>query len=171
VSPKAIEERSSLPASSSITLRSATVTDEEFLLKIHASTRAAEMALVPWSEEQREAFLQMQFNAQHSHYLEQFPRADYKLILADGEPVGRLYVDRDDMAVKILDIAVLPDKRRAGIATFLLTEILAEAKESDIAVRIHVETFNPSLGLFERLGFNRIAEEGINFLLEWRPNK
>jgi ribosomal protein S18 acetylase RimI-like enzyme len=129
------------------------------------------MALVPWSDEQREAFLKMQFNAQDSFYRERFPAADFKVILVDGEPVGRLYIDSDKQAINILDIALLPAHRRSGIGTFLLRNLLAEAKNSSAAVQIHVETFNPALAFFERLGFNRVAEEGVNYLLAWRANE
>jgi hypothetical protein len=36
-------------------------------------------------------------------------------------------------------------------------------------VRIHVERYNPALRLYERLGFRRIADGGIYFLMEWTP--
>lgn len=151
-----------------ITLRSTTPDDETFLFQVYASTRAEEMAMVPWSEEQRVAFLTMQFHAQDSFYRERFPAADYKVILGDGEPVGRLYINRDNNTINILDIALVAAHRRSGIGTFLLGKLLTEAKSSRAAVQIHVETFNPALAFFERLGFTRIAEEGVNYLLAWR---
>jgi ribosomal protein S18 acetylase RimI-like enzyme len=70
---------------------------------------------------------------------------------------------------RILDITVLPEYRNRGIGTSLLRDLLDEASHPGKRVRIHVETFNPSLRLLERLGFKSIAEEGINFLMEWRP--
>jgi ribosomal protein S18 acetylase RimI-like enzyme len=152
----------------SITLRDARPEDEAFLLEVYASTRANEMLLVPWTDEQKDAFVEMQFRAQHSDYHERFPDADYKLILQDDKAVGRIYVLREKEAIRVLDITVLPQYRNAGIGTLLIEELLSEAGHSGEAVRIYVETFNQSLGLFERLGFSRIAEEGINFLLEWR---
>jgi len=152
-----------------ITLRDLLPEDESFLLEVYASTRAQEMALVPWDDEQRKSFLTMQFLAQHSHYQEQFPAASYSVILRDDSPVGRLYVLRENREIRILDITVLPEYRKGGIGTSLLRDILDEAEKSEKRVLIYVETFNPSLRLFERLGFKSIAEEGINFLLEWRP--
>jgi ribosomal protein S18 acetylase RimI-like enzyme len=154
-----------------ITLRAAGPDDAAFLFEVYASTRAEEMALAPWSDEQRQDFLRMQFDAQHSYYHERFPDADYKVILADGESVGRLYVARDKETIQILDIAVLPERRRAGVGTSLIQELVSEAKQSGKTVQIYVETFNPSLSLFERFGFSKIAEEGFNFLLEWRAVK
>jgi len=153
-----------------ITLRDALPEDEPFLLEVYASTRAQEMAQVPWDDEQRRSFLKMQFTAQHSHYRGQYPDASYSLICRDELPLGRLYVLRNEEDIRILDLTVLPEYRNGGIGTSLLGDILEEAAQSGKRVRIYVETYNPSLRLFERLGFKNIAEEGINFLLEWGPD-
>jgi len=149
------------------TLRNAVLEDEPFLLEVFACTRAAEIAQVPWTDEQRQAFLQMQFKAQLSYYHEHYPDADYKVILHDGEPAGRIYVNREPGLTKILDIAVLPEFRNHGIGSELTREILDEAAESGRKVRIYVETYNPSLELFKKMGFSVMEEEGINYLLEW----
>jgi len=150
-----------------ITLRDTLPEDEPFLLEVYASTRAQEMAQVPWDDEQRKSFLTMQFNAQHSHYRAQYPEASYSLICRDDLPLGRFYVLRNEEDIRILDLTLLPEYRNGGIGTSLLRDLLEEAAQSGKRVRIYVETYNPSLRLFERLGFKNIAEEGINFLLEW----
>lgn len=153
-----------------ITLRDIRPEDEAFLLDVYASTRADEMSLVPWTNEQRDAFLRMQFSAQHAHYQDQFPEADYKLILQDDMPVGRIYALRGQEEIRIMDITVLPQYRNSGIGTALIQEIMDEGAQSRRVVSIHVETFNPSLRLFERLGFSVVTQDGINLLLEWQAN-
>jgi ribosomal protein S18 acetylase RimI-like enzyme len=153
----------------SITLREALPEDDPFLYEVYASSREQELALVPWTEEQRKAFLSMQFNAQHAHYREQYPHASYSVILGDDVPLGRLYVLRENDAIRILDITLLPEYRGNGVGSSLLGQLLEEAAQSKKPLQIYVETFNPSLQLFQRLGFKPIAEEGINFLLEWQP--
>jgi hypothetical protein len=60
-----------------ITLRPATAADDEFILACYASTRAQEMAQVPWNEEQKEAFVRMQYVAQKQHYAAEWPRASH----------------------------------------------------------------------------------------------
>jgi ribosomal protein S18 acetylase RimI-like enzyme len=152
-----------------ITLRDETVEDQLFLLEVYASTRAQEMALVPWSDEQREAFVRSQFEAQHSYYQAQFPDASYQVIMVDGERAGRVYVLRESEAIRILDITLLPQHRNLGIGTSLIREILAEGDQAGKPVNIWVENFNPSLKLFERLGFVRVQEHGFNCLMEYRP--
>jgi GNAT superfamily N-acetyltransferase len=151
----------------SIELREETTEDQLFLLEVYASTRAQEMALVPWSDEQRAAFVRSQFDAQHSYYQAQFPDASYQVIMVDGQRAGRVYVLREAEAIRILDLTLLPQHRNAGIGTSLIREILAEADQTGKPVSIWVENFNPSLRLFERLGFVKIQEDGFNCLLKY----
>lgn len=153
----------------SILLRDVTAEDEPLLREVYASTRALELSLVPWSDEQRAAFLKFQFDAQDSHYRAQYPEASFQVILNDSEPVGRLYLVRGSTEIKILDITVLPQHRNTGIGTTLLRELLAEAGQTARTIVIWVEHFNPSQNLFKRLGFSQIKEDGYNHLMEWRP--
>jgi len=155
----------------SISLRPTCLDDEAFLLEVYASTRAEEMVLVPWSDQQKRAFVEMQFRAQDAHYRERFPNAEFDVIVENGEPVGRLYLLKEQDMISIIDIAVLPQHRQRGIGTFLIREVVNEAARSQKAVQVYVETFNPSLPLFERLGFSRVKEDGVNFLLECNPGK
>ena len=43
-----------------LTLRPCTDDDLPFLLEVYASTRADEMAIVPWTDEEKQAFVRMQ---------------------------------------------------------------------------------------------------------------
>src|SRR3712207_8583920 len=45
--------------------------DDEFLLDVYASTRSEELAPVPWTDEQKRAFLRMQFDAQRGERSEE----------------------------------------------------------------------------------------------------
>jgi GNAT superfamily N-acetyltransferase len=156
---------------SNITLRPVTPDDQEFLVEVYASTRAEELALVPWTSEQRHAFIQHQFAAQQDHYTKNYPAASHDVIVSDGRPVGRLYVARLDHEIRIVDITVLPGERNAGIGSYLIKQLLSEAERTGRAVRIYVEEFNPSLHLFERLGFSPSEQQGIHLLLQWNPGQ
>ena len=150
------------------TLRPVQDEDEMLLLEIYSSTRADEMALVPWDEAQKQAFLQMQFSAQQKHYRAYFPHATHEMILAEGQPVGRLYIDRRETEIRILDVTLLPQARGHGIGTQILPDIMKEADHRNQSCSIYVESFNRSLGLFQRLGFVKIEESGALWLMEWR---
>ena len=151
----------------SVTFRPVRSEDESFLFEVYASTREEELAVLDWDEAQKEAFLRMQFTAQHRYYREQFPAADFQILLAGDLPIGRLYVDRREDEIRIIDIALLPQHRNTGTGTAILKDLLAEAAQVGVPVRIHVERFNPALHLYERLGFFRVGETEISYLMEW----
>lgn len=153
-----------------VTLRPVTPEDENFLLEVYASTRADEMKLVPWDEAQREAFLRMQCQAQLNHYRQNYPDARHDIILLDERPVGRLYIDMAEEAISILDIAILPQYRGAGIGTPLIKEVMEEGARVNKPVLIYVDTNSPALPLFQRLGFFVVQDDGINTLMKWQPS-
>jgi ribosomal protein S18 acetylase RimI-like enzyme len=148
------------------TLRAIRPDDLHFLLEVYASTRFEELAPLGWDEAQTRAFLEMQFTAQHEDYQRRFSQADFQLVLYDGRPVGRLYVSRTADEIRIIDIALLPDWRGRGIGGALLGPILEESDRTGRPVRLHVEKNNPALRLYARLGFERAADAGVNWLME-----
>jgi|ERR1044071_444436 ribosomal protein S18 acetylase RimI-like enzyme len=155
----------------SVTLRPVAEGDEAFLLKAYASIRAEELAQVPWSEAQRDAFLKMQFDAQQLHYKTHNPNATHDLILLNTQAIGRLYVARRDREIRILDLTLLPEYRNRGIGTLLIKDMMAEAASAAKPLTIYVESYNPSYQLFKRLGFHKTEEDdGVNHLLEWRAD-
>ena len=137
---------------------------------MYASTRAEEMALVDWSNAEKEVFLKMQFEAQHRFYQEQFIQAQFQIIQLGEEPIGRYYVDRREDEIRLIDIALLPEHRNQGIGGKLLVSLLEEAKLAGKPVRIHVETFNPAMSLYQRMGFYPIGENGVYQLMQRDPN-
>jgi ribosomal protein S18 acetylase RimI-like enzyme len=151
-------------------LRPAEPSDAEVLFRIYASTRDDELAVVPWDASTKEAFLRMQFAAQDSYYHATYPGASYDLICKDEAVLGRLYVDRGEQAWLVIDLALLPEHRGKGVGALLLNGVLAEAGAEGKPVQIHVERSNPARRLYDRLGFRRIAEQGIYLLLNCSPD-
>jgi ribosomal protein S18 acetylase RimI-like enzyme len=161
------DQTSAMPA---IALRPVGPDDEAFLLALYASTRAAEMAMVPWSDEQREAFVKMQFAGQQAHYKKTYPAASHQILLSNGRAVGGLYVARLADEIRIIDLTVMPGERNSGIGTLALEELIAEGKQVGKVVRIYVENYSSSLSLFERLNFKPIEQQGFYLLLERTPD-
>ena len=143
--------------------------DLALLYQIYASTRMEELALVDWTDQQKTEFLQMQFHCQHQYYQQQFDQAEFLLLFQRSVPIGRLYVDRREQEIHIIDIALLPTFRNQGIGTVLLSQLQAEARQRQVPLRIHVEPINRALGLYRRLGFQQISEQGFYLLMEWCP--
>ena len=151
-----------------IRFRPQTPEDVPFLRHLYATTREMEMRIVPWTDEQKRDFLRQQFTAQKNHYEEFYPGCQFLVIELEGEPIGRLYIDRQPDNIEVVDIALLPDHRGRGIGGMLMREILDEARETGKTVGIYVEHFNPARRLYDRLGFRHVDTNGVYHKLEWR---
>lgn len=155
----------------SISFRPITDDDQELLYRVYASTREEELAVTPWSREEKEVFLRQQFNAQHQHYQQNYENATFDVILVEGEPAGRLYVDRRKEEHRIVDIALLPNHRGQGLGGGIMQNLLDEAAAAGKLVRIHVEKNNPARHLYDRLGFRKVEQEEeqpVYDLMEWK---
>jgi len=152
-----------------LALRPVIESDEQFLVEVYASTRADELALTGWNDAQSAAFVKMQFAAQYRHYRERYPEATYQVIQFGAVPIGRLYLATLADEIRVLDLTILPEYRNRSFGTAILREVMKRAAAERKAMTIYVETFNPSLTLFDRLGFVKIGEHGYSYLLEWRP--
>lgn len=157
-----------MTAGGTLARRPAGTSDAELLYEIYASTRQEELAPLDWDAATKAAFLRHQFVAQDRYYQATFSQASYDLILDGDQVLGRLYVNRGEQAWLVIDIALLPPYRGLGIGTRLLQQVIAEAESVAKPVQIHVERFNPARRLYERLGFEQIADEGVYLLLQ-RP--
>jgi ribosomal protein S18 acetylase RimI-like enzyme len=154
-------------AQAGLTFRRMTEADLPFLARVYASTRIEELAAVPWTAEQKAAFLDMQFRAQHQDYQQNYPLADWLIAAHAGADVGRLYIERCPSEHRIIDIALLPAHRSQGYGTALLRDVMDEAAACGKAVSIHVEKVNPAMRLYRRLGFKTTGEHGIYDLMLW----
>jgi len=153
-----------------ISLRPIGPEDDSFLAGVYASTRAEELAVTGWSDDEKAVFCRRQFDAQAAHYRENYPGASLQVIENAGVPIGRLYVARGEREIRIMDVALLPEFRGSGIGTKLLRELQEEARSADKSLTIHVERFNPALRLYERVGFRQIEDKGVYLLMEWRAH-
>lgn len=151
----------------SVTLRAATPDDEPFLFEVFASTRLDEFRFL--EEQQKQALIRMQYNAQRFQYDEGFPQAESRIILLDDRPAGRMLVDESEREFVLIDIALLPEHRKLGIGTQLLKKLLHRAVVARKPVRLHVLKSNPALHLYERLGFLRVGDDSMYLEMLFQP--
>ena len=156
-----------------ILLRPVVDDDREFLLRVYECSREIELAVVPWDAAMKRAFVVHQFDAQTSHYSTEYPESRHYVIeLSEtSEPVGRLYVNRTNEQISILDITVLNDFRRRGVGSVVVGDLVEEARSTGRSVQVYVETFNPSKLFFTKRGFTVEGDDGVNVRLVWRINK
>lgn len=145
--------------------------DTPFLFSVYAATRAEEFAALGWNQDALERFLRMQFDAQDRAYRDAHPDGVVSVILVDGEPAGRLYLERRAEAIHVIDIALLPSYRDRGIGTRLLGDLLAEGEATGRAVTLSAVRSGRAIGLYERLGFCATGGDEIYVSLEWRSRR
>jgi GNAT superfamily N-acetyltransferase len=150
-----------------VTLRPAETHDRDFLVSVYGASREEELAQVAWPPGAREAFVEMQFDAQDASYRAGNPRGSFDVIEVAGEPAGRLYVDRRLEEIRVVDIALLPRFRGLGVGAFLISQLQDEAAASGRYLSIHVEIHNRAAEFYSRMGFVPTGEAGLYRRMEW----
>ena len=145
-----------------------TVEHLEFLFRLYASTRHAEFALLGWPATQLEAFLRMQFNNQQRWYQTAYPEAEHRIILSEGQPIGRILVNHTHEYLLLVDIALLPEYQGQGIGSKYLQELIEQSEKAGVPVRLQVLKTNPAQHLYERLGFVKTGEDELYVQMERR---
>ncbi len=143
--------------------------DEDFIYRLYASTRMAEISGFGWNQAQQEAFLRMQFNAQKRWYEMAYPGAEYTVILRDEQPVGRMIVLRGAQEFHLIDIALLAEHRGCGIGTALVAELIAESRRAAVPLALQVLKSNRAVHLYQRLGFIRSGEDEMYYQMRANP--
>jgi ribosomal protein S18 acetylase RimI-like enzyme len=149
-----------------VALRAATEDDTDFLRAVFSSTRMDEFASAGLPLEQIESLLASQFSLQHDYYQRHYPGARFDVITCRGSRVGRLYHDWNGGAVQLIDIALLPAHRGAGIGSQLMRALVVEADRKHVPIRLYVEFNNPVRSLYRRLGFVPAGENGVYELMQ-----
>ena len=145
--------------------------DTDALLAVYADSRASELSAVPWPEVQKQSFVRFQYAAQVAHYRREYPDALHQAIVCDDRVVGRLYVDRRAAEIRILDVALLEDYRGIGIGGAVVRALQTEARSFRSTVSVHVDAVEPSVSVFEHLGFVCAEDNGVTRLMVWTPSE
>ena len=151
-----------------VSYRAMAEADLPFIAALYASTRAEEVAQTGWPEEFQRAFLAQQHQAQHDHYQAHFPDAEWLVVEAAGEAIGRLYLDDRDGDLHLIDISLAPERRGGGIGTAIMADLLDWAGARGKTMTLYVEPPNPARRLYERLGFASEGEAGVYQMMVWR---
>ena len=149
--------------------RAATTADEPFLYRLYAATRAEEVAAWGWPADAAEAFLRLQWTAQQRHYALAYPGAERQIVCSDdGEPVGQVLCWESGDALRLVDIALLPDSRGRGIGSRIILDLQQRASAAGRSIRLQVAPANPARRLYARLGFVEVEHGDTGIELEWK---
>jgi ribosomal protein S18 acetylase RimI-like enzyme len=128
------------------------------------------MATWGWSIDQEDAFVRLQYHARKQSYLARYPNAYDSIILLDGEAIGRILIADSADEIRLVDIAILPRSQGMGIGSTVIGRLIDSVATSHKPIRLHVGVLNRARDLYERLGFQRVEENGGNYLMEFVPS-
>jgi ribosomal protein S18 acetylase RimI-like enzyme len=151
-------------------LRPERLGDEPLLFEVYASTREEELAVTNWDEQTRRAFLDMQYAAMRRGYASMYPGGEFLVICQGDQAIGRMALNRTPEEIRVVDLALLPAHRNAGIGTMLMQRVCAEAAQAGKRVGLSVLKNSRAIRWYERLGFAKRAEQGVYDEMEWRDS-
>jgi RimJ/RimL family protein N-acetyltransferase len=124
-----------------------------------------ELAVLP--SDTRFILVDMQFRAQRRQHGVLYPTAQHDIVVVDETEIGQVVIDRSRDAVHIVDITIGLGRRREGIATTVLAEIVDDAIAAGQRVWLTLWSGNAAAReLCERAGLRVAAEEDGHVTME-----
>jgi ribosomal protein S18 acetylase RimI-like enzyme len=124
-------------------LRLAGDADEPFLRDLFKTVKGEQFATSGLPPAMLELLLEQQYRAQVSGHAAQFPAAESLIILRENAPIGRLLLDRAALRWHVVDLALMPVARNAGIGHAVMEAVAAAARQHGMeALTLVVATTN-----------------------------
>ena len=150
-------------------MRPATSADDAFLFDVYCTTKRDQVAALP-DPRLAQHFLRIEYTAQNRRFAQRFPGHERWVVLADGQPAGRLYLHRSPSLLQVVDVTLLPEHRAQGLGTCVMGLVLDEATGHDQAVSLRVSRSNPrAASLYDAIGFRLVTEDDQDVYFEWTP--
>jgi ribosomal protein S18 acetylase RimI-like enzyme len=133
--------------------------DSPWIEALQRGILAEALAGIP--EPQLGPLLELQLRSQDQQYRRDWPGASSFLIMAGANRVGRILLHEGAQRDHLVDISILHEFRNAGIGTQALQLLIsrAESRSNDLCLRVAAS--NPALALYQRLGFEIVADAGV----------
>jgi GNAT superfamily N-acetyltransferase len=97
---------------------------------------------------------------QREKHLQNYTPSTYRIVLRDGEGIGLVAVEDETDHLWLVKIYLLKSRRRFGIGTSLLQQVINEAEQLHKPVRLRVLRVNQDAQrLYLRHGFAVVGEE------------
>ncbi|WP_255507978.1 N-acetyltransferase [Lysinibacillus sp. BW-2-10] len=142
--------------------------ESNFLFEVYESSRLSEVSTWGWEQNQITQFLKMQYQLQQQSYLIHYPNLETNIIYFQNKKVGRLLLANLFDKQVIVDITILPNYQNRGIGTYIISNILKDAKNQNKIVQLSVfYTNKQALKLYEQLGFKKVNQNEMYIQMEW----
>jgi len=138
------------PAFFGCSLRAATAYDEDRLFALH---REALHGYVDATWGWHEAW-------QRTYFSDHYAAARNALVTRGEALIGRISISRHWRKIFLRDIELIASERNRGLGSAMIRAVLALARTGDKSVELLVLDCNPARGLYERLGFRTVSDDG-----------
>ena len=106
----------------------------------------------PWDEDDQRQRFWTGFRLDHA-----------KMIVADGEIVGAIDIERHDDRWHLHRIDIAPGWQGRVIGTALIGDLIARARSESLPITLQVLRVNPARSLYRRLGFVEVGETDTHY--------
>jgi ribosomal protein S18 acetylase RimI-like enzyme len=141
-------------------LRAASCSDAEFIYRLVETTMRGYVEKV-WGSFSED------YTRKHTE--EAIASRSYSVIELDGDDIGALAVERHDTHIQLTQLYILPAHQNRGIGTYLVRQVIAEARDAQKPLRLRVLSVNPARRLYEREGFRVTSQTPERFFMELLP--
>jgi ribosomal protein S18 acetylase RimI-like enzyme len=151
-------------------LRRCADSDDAFLYDVFVTTWQSEVAALP-NQNLAQHVLRIQHIAQERRFANAFPQRERYVVLEDGEPAGRLYVDQSGPDLVLLDLTLLPKFRSRGIGTQVVCELFDAAARENRKITLRVpRRQRRTSDFYVSLGFRIVSVDDIDNFFDWEPS-
>jgi ribosomal protein S18 acetylase RimI-like enzyme len=140
-------------------LRPATPDDREFVWRLHRETMRVYVDRT-WGWDDR---------WQRERFDGNFDPALLQIIEYCSHMAGYMSVRRSGGEIFLAVIEIAPEYQNQGIGTRLIASLLDESDSSRLPAKLSVLKVNPARRLYERLGFDSIAETSTHYEMRREP--
>jgi len=89
-----------------------------------------------------------------------------RIIRAGNDDAGMLEVERSPHEIYLCRIEILPKFQSLGLGSAILGDLIAEARQRRVPLRLQVLKVNPARRLYERLGLRAAGETATHLQME-----
>ncbi len=143
--------------------------DEPFLAQLFAFTEQERLAHCGADPSLLQTIIKHELAGQNRHYRQLDQEATHSIILAQGQPAGRLVFWENRSEIRLAELAVAPAFRGLGVGSAVIDTLKAQARQSRRPLRLHVEKYNhrQPRRFYQRLGFRVLEDRQTHWFMEW----
>jgi GNAT superfamily N-acetyltransferase len=142
----------------SLTTRQAITSDFDFVFDLYRQTLSIYVEQT-WGHSEE---------FQRNGMREDFETLPFEIVRDRGKDIGAISVFEEENKLFIEFILIAPSHQRQGFGTQLVNNILSQASQKQIPVKLNVIRINHAKAFYEKLGFTVVDSDRYLFSMEWR---